>query len=185
MCPPVQFQNSWFFCNISGHYPVSCVPRFFVVFCCWSIPEKIVEKKTTVETWLRWVNFCLRLWSSELPSQNMQILQKYSKKCQIFVVLRIRPQGQQPNSKAFKWQLMDYSFRNFSIYDHIRYILRTSDTNACACPLPIPQKLHMPLPLLCSEQTYNGFWCMVRTRTIQWFLSCTDVRTRTRTRTMI
>ena len=38
------------------------VPRFFVVFCCWSIPEKIVE------TWLRWVNFCLRLWSSELSS---------------------------------------------------------------------------------------------------------------------
>ena len=59
----------------------------------------------------------------------MQILQKYSKKCQIFVVLRIRPQGQRPKSKAFKWQLMVYSFKNFSIYDHIRYILHTSDTN--------------------------------------------------------
>ena len=106
----------------------SAVCQDFLLFLLLVNPWENCWEKTTVETWLRWVNFCLRLWSSELPSQNMQILQKYSKKCQIFVVLRIRPQGQRPNSKAFKWQLMDYSFRNFSIYDHIRYILRTSDT---------------------------------------------------------
>ena len=41
-------------------------------------------------------------WSSELSSQNTQILRKLSEKCQIFTVLRIRPKGQRPNSKPFK-----------------------------------------------------------------------------------
>ena len=65
---------------------------------------------------------------SELSSQNMQILQILSQKCQIFKVLRIRPQGQRPNSKPFKWQLMDYFFRNFNSYDYTWYILHTTDT---------------------------------------------------------
>ena len=67
---------------------------------------------------------------SELSSQNTQILQKLPEKCQIFTVLRIRPQGQRPNSKHCKWHLIGCFLRNFSLYGDIRYILLTSDTTA-------------------------------------------------------
>ena len=41
----------------------SAVCQDFCCFCCWPTPEKIVEKKTTVETSLIWVNFCWFLFS--------------------------------------------------------------------------------------------------------------------------
>ena len=40
----------------------------FLLFLLLANPWENCWEKTTVETWLRWVNFCLRLWSSELPS---------------------------------------------------------------------------------------------------------------------
>ena len=71
--------------------------------CQWSKanPRK-VTKLSHIVIEARWyIISCL--WSSELSSQNMQILQKLSEKCQIFTVLRIRPKGQRPNSKPFTW----------------------------------------------------------------------------------
>ena len=59
-----------------------------------------------------------------LPDQNMQILQKYSKKYQIFTQIWTRPEGQRSNINTFKWLLMDYYLRNFSLYVNIKYFLQ-------------------------------------------------------------
>ena len=67
-----------------------------------TVENEIANKMSSVDT-ADASEYFFYLLLSELPSQNMQILQKYSKKCQIFAVLRIRPQGQRPNSKTFKW----------------------------------------------------------------------------------
>ena len=95
----------------------------------FSLPFWRVKVKYAVETWDEKKSFSVLLLSgkkttthstdrdksSEWPAQNSQILQIFFRKCRFFKIIWQSPKDQRPNSKTFKWQLMEWTFRNFTI----------------------------------------------------------------------